>query len=338
MGIMRTPPISIWPCLVLALTCLAPHPVAAQDAAGENVEDVFFEALDLKQGGQCAFAVGRFQLCLQLDPTLHQARLHLAECYQALGEHEAALREARAYLDADFPEAELDRAKAVISASSSALGASSDGGQDAGADGGKPDGDAASDGGKTGSDSGKTGSGGGKPQPDGGATGDRPTQVRIETGFPGDTPRRFAHARIGTGLLITHFANEAQLTALGPLVDARFLLGEYVELGVTARVAMGPYPERGGTVTVPEFGGAVGVSIPLKGPRLTIGALIPIVLSGFGGDTRADGGILAEVGIHVPVKETPLVIDGVFEGGYLVSAAVGGRVGVSFQLGPRRLP
>ncbi len=330
MGIMRTPPISIWPCLVLALTCLAPHPVAAQDAAGENVEDVFFEALDLKQGGQCAFAVGRFQLCLQLDPTLHQARLHLAECYQALGEHEAALREARAYLDADFPEAELDRAKAVISASSGALGASSGGGQDTGGDRGKPDGDAA-----TGD---ATGLDGGKPRPDGGTAGKRPPRARVETGFPGDTPRRFAHARIGTGLLVTHFANEAQLTALGPLVDARFLLGEYVELGVTARVAMGPYPERGGTVTVPEFGGAVGVSIPLKGPRLTIGALIPIVLSGFGGDTRADGGILAEVGIHVPVEDTPLVIDGVFEGGYLVSAAVGGRVGVSFQLGPRRLP
>lgn len=303
--------------LAIGLICLVPLSSSAQETDDVDVEAVFFDALELKDNGQCSFAVGRFQLCIEVDPTLHQARLHMAECYQEMGEDALAIREARFYLEADFPEAEVDRAKAVIAAC-----------------GGDPD---------------MIAVGGGEPAgapPEETTPSDPGPTVRTETrpdadisrAFPGGAPRRWSHVRIGTGLLVTHFANSAKLTALGPLVDLRFMPERHIEFGITARVAMGPYRERGGTVTVPQFAGAIALSIPLRGPRLTIGALIPMVLSGLGDQTRIDGGILGEVGIHIPAGESPVVIEALFEGGYLVSPVIGGRVGLAFQLGPRRLP
>ena len=67
-----------------------------------------------------------------------------------------------------------------------------------------------------------------------------------------------------------------------------------------------------------------------------LGAMMPVVFSGYGGETRADVGVTGEIGIRVAARGTRLVIGGQFEAGYLVRPMVAGGFCVGVQIGPLR--
>ena len=81
---------------------------------GDDADSAYFRAIDLWEQGDIVGAVTGFQSVLALDPTLHQARLRLAECYHEMGMDADALRELRTYVDADLPGAEIGRAQMLI--------------------------------------------------------------------------------------------------------------------------------------------------------------------------------------------------------------------------------
>ncbi len=292
------------PTLLLTLALGAPAPAAAQgageappagdtapgeapapDPADQDARELFFEGLDLQEAGQWEPAADLFRRALQLQPELHQARLRLAECEYELGNELDALAQLELYLNADFPGAEVGRARLLVVA--------------CGAD---PDvliaGGAGDDGRR------------------------RPADVR------------WAPARLEIGAALVHFENDIALTAGGPVLAMRFLPIQYLELTAQVRGAFGPYPDHEGVVAVVDFGPGVDASVPLGPTRLLAGVVVPFLLSRYGGEVRVDAGVVAELGVRVPVGDSPLVLGVQLEGGYLVTPTVGGSLRFGFQLGP----
>lgn len=286
------------PILVcLALTGQAGAQEAAGQPAGETAGDsapppevareLFFEGLDLQQSDQWEPAAILFRRTLELQPELHQARIRLAECYYYLDRQLDALEQLELYLAADFPGAEVGRARLLVVA--------------CGAD---PD-------------------------------------VLVGSGQPADgdgarrpAPSLWAPARFEIGPQLIHFENDIGLTAGGPVVAMRFLPLRYLELGVQGRLALGPYPDQEGFVAVIDVGPGVDASIPLGPTRLVAGVVVPFLFSRYGGEVRVDAGVVAALGVRVPVGATRLVLGVQLEGGYLVTPTVGGSLRFGFQIGP----
>ena len=285
--------------LLLLAWVLTANVAWADEEVGTEAEAAFFAGLDLKQAGDCEGAVARFQLSLSRDPDLHQARLHMAECYHSLGLDPEAVAELTLYLGAEFPGRETERAQQLMVECGGDPGVAV-----AGCDGDAADG-AADAGGEQ---------GGGTVEPP------SPTSA-------------WSPVRIETGAQVTHYANRIGLVAVAPLVDVRVLPWRYLELGVRASLGFGGYEEHDGAVRVPEFGVSVAASIPVGRVRIVAGALVPLAISRFDGSHRVDAGVLGEAGIRVAIGETPLVIGAQFGGGYLVTPVIGGGIRIGFQLG-----
>lgn len=146
---------------------------------------------------------------------------------------------------------------------------------------------------------------------------------------------RWTPLRVEIGGGVAHFDNAVALTVGGPTLAARVLPWRFVEIGVRGRIGFGPYPDREGTVRVPEFHGGVSASIPLGGLRIVAGPMAALVVSQYGGEARIDLGVLGEAGVRVAMGHSRLVIGAAVIGGWLVSPVVGGEVTVGIQLGPR---
>jgi len=259
--------------------------VAPPEPETQDARALFFEGLDLQEAGQLEQAVGNYQKAILLDPSLHQVRIRLAECYYDLGRNIDALEQLKQYLEADFPSAEVGRAKLLVVA--------------CGAD---PDV--------------LLGTGGG--HDDGGRR----------------RPAQWAPVRLELGPTLVHFQNDIGLTAGGGALGVRVLPFAYMELTAQARLAMGPFPDHGGAVAVVDFGPGVDASIPLGPTRLLAGVVVPFLLSRYGGEVRVDAGVVAELGVRVPVGATRLVLGVQLEGGYLVTPTVGGSLRFGIQMGP----
>ncbi len=314
----------MWACALLCLATPAGF-ATAQEGAAASAEMVFFEGLDLKEAGNCIDAVPLFQQALALDGGLHQARLYLAECAHWTGQEELAIQELERYLQIDFAEAEHDRARALLGTCKAALEAAP----------AEPAHD------KPAAETPTTAETDEDPAPPADPPGKKdkyrsPSSGKSRAAYQAPNPAAstWGKARVGAGLALAHFANDAKLTTAGPIFSGHFLVARHVELSVRGRIGFGPYTERGGTVTLPQFGLGAAASIPLGKPRLGVGIVVPLAISKYDGETLADGGILGEVAIRVPVGDSRLVICGQFEGGYLVRAVVGGGLRVEVQLGP----
>ena len=306
--------------LLFTGVCLASSPAIGQpvEPAEQDPRELFFDALDLKDAGDWEGAIARFQLAMSGDPSMVQCLIHVAECFYELDMNEEAIVQAEIYLKSGFEMAEVNRAQDLIIRCRWELN-------------NKPDdaepGSAAHD--------------------NVSATGDVPVEAPIEQP-PGDMqppdvssevgpqPARpsavgWAPVSIETGGAVEHFANTAGLTTGGPLVAVRILPWHYLELSVRAPLGLGGYQE--GTVRVPAFGISVGGSIPFGRVRVGFGGQIPMVLSGYGGETRIDVGTAGEVGIRVALGDGRLTLGAQFGGGYLVRPFVGGSIRVGVQLG-----
>jgi len=282
--------------MLLLLVCLLTvNAASADETQGQEAEAAFFAGLDLKEAGDCEGAVARFQLSLSRDPDLHQARLHMAECYHSLGFDTEAVDELTRYLQADFPGRETERARQLLIECGGDPGALPTSAEDGGTRG---------DGGEDA----------------GGTAGPRAA-----------TP--WSPVRIETGAQLAHYANRVGLIAVGPLVDVRVLPWRFLELGVRAGLGFGAYEDHGGSVRVPEFGASAAASIPVGRVRIVAGVLVPMVVSRFDGTHRVDAGVVGEAGIRIALGETPLVIGAQVGGGYLVTPVIGGGIRVGVQLG-----
>ncbi len=89
---------------------------ATPEQLAEMAQEAYFRAIDLRDSGDTVGAITAFQEALDLDPTMHQARLHLAEAFHDLELDEEALEQLRIYVEADFPGAEIGRARLLIDA------------------------------------------------------------------------------------------------------------------------------------------------------------------------------------------------------------------------------
>ena len=87
-----------------------------------DLQDEYFSAVDLKDAGDCVGGIALFRFVLSQDPSYHQARLHLADCLHQLGRDEEALDELTLYVAADFPGAEIGKARLAGVASSASGG------------------------------------------------------------------------------------------------------------------------------------------------------------------------------------------------------------------------
>jgi len=104
----------LWGC-ILVLHLATPSISQAQGAPYQrDAQAACFEGVDLQQAGDHEGAIARFLLALSYDPALHQAHLLLAESYLELGMQEEARSELTRYLGADFPEADVDRARELM--------------------------------------------------------------------------------------------------------------------------------------------------------------------------------------------------------------------------------
>jgi len=329
--------------LVLTASILLAHAAAvAQETPEPDGQALFFEGLDLRDAGDWEGAIARFQLAISQDPSLHQARLHLAECFFELGMYDEAIREAQRYLDADFEMAETRRARDLIGlcrfeASQAPVETVAE----------------------------TTTSQPAEPLPEELAlveeepvpveeepvpveeepvlaeeepvpVEEEPTRIEVALPVPRARDTGWAAVTVETGAAVGHFANSAGLTTVGPLLAGRFLPLRYLELTVQGRLGFGPYTEQGGTVRVPDLGVGAAASIPIRKVRIVAGAVIPLVFSGYGGETHADAGVLGIVGVRVCETGSRLVIGGQVEAGYLVSPYVGGSFRIGFQIGPLR--
>ena len=299
----------VWVLWLIALLACCSQAAAQQTVDELDGKALFFEGLDMREAGDCEGAIGRFQLAFTRDPTLHQARLHVAECFQELGLLEDAVREARVYLDAGFEMAEVERACALIVAC---------GGEPCEPVADDPDMDPAD------------------PVDGGGDVGlgdpIAPVVTTVDP-VPPAQPASWTLALLEVGASANHHANSASLTTVGPLVAAQLMPWRHLQ--VTLRVRVGFSSWRGDGVQVPDVGVGLAGSIPIGRARLAPGVIVPVVFSGFGGSTRADAGILGQVAVRVPVGDSRLVVGGQVDGGYLVSPVVGGSVRIGVQLGPR---
>jgi len=284
--------------MLLLLTWVLTANVAwAGGEQGREAEAAFFAGLDLKEAGDCEGAVARFQLSLSRDESLHQARLHLAECYHHLGLDAEAVDELNAYLQSDFPGRETDRARQLLIEC-----------------GGEPVAVLADDVEVVAEEI---------PGDDSGGAAIDPRAPEADWGV----------VRVETGARLAHYANRIGLVVAGPLVDVRVLPWRYLELGVRAAFGFGGYEGHEGAVRVPEFGVGVSASIPAGRVRIVAGAVVPLVVSRYDGAHRVDAGLFGEAGIRVAVGETPLVLGLQVGGGHLVTPVIGGGIRIGVQLG-----
>jgi hypothetical protein len=275
--------------LLISSTAAAQHSVDDLDAKG-----LFFEGLDMREAGDCEGAIGRFQLALARDPALHQARLHVAECFHELGMNADAIREAQSYLDAGFEMAEVGRACALIVAAGGEACA-------------EPDNGAA-----------EVVETGATPEPP-------PPSVPPATGW--------TVGLLEAGVAATHYANSAGLTAVGPLVGVQISPLRPLQFSVRARLGFATYIDE--PVQVPDLGVGVAGVIPIGQARLALGVVVPMVFSGFDEQTRVDVGILGAAALRVLLGTSRLVVGAGIEGGYLVTATLGGSIRLGVLLGPR---
>ncbi len=145
----------------------------------------------------------------------------------------------------------------------------------------------------------------------------------------------WSRLRVEIGGGVGTFDNAVGLTVGGPSLGLRVLPWRYLELAVRGRLGLGPYPDREGTVRVPEVHAGLAASIPLGRARIVAGPLAAWVVSQYSGETRVDGGILGELGVRLSPPRTRLVIGVSFLGGWLVAPTVGGEVTLGLQLGRR---
>ncbi len=298
--------------LLLLLALAVPAGAQGPDNPVQEAEAAFFAGLDLREAGDCEGAIARFQLALASDPGLHQARFYMAECYHQLGMDDEAVAELTRYLAADFPGAEVEKARALMSTCGGDPDAVA---RDDGADGDDRTADGDAGGTVTGDDDG-AGGGGVDPLPTG----------------PG-----WARLRLEAGVQLAQFANRIDLVTGGPVVELRYRPIGILEVGVRGAFGMGGYPDQDGLVQVPSFGVGIWAGIPLgasHGSLLTAGAVVPLLISRYGGEARVDPGVLGELGLRVAIRGTRLVIGGQLEGGYVVTPTIGGSIRVGIQLGP----
>ena len=150
------------------------------------------------------------------------------------------------------------------------------------------------------------------------------------------TAAEWSAIRVELGGGVTTFDNSVGLTVGGPALGVRILPWRFVEIAVRGRLGLGPYPQRSGVVQVPEFHGGVAVSIPVGRVRIVAGPLAGVLVSAYGEHTRADVGVLGEVGLRVSPPGSRLVIGASFLGGWLVRPTLGGELSIGLQLGPGR--
>jgi len=312
--------------IILSLLLALALPAAGQPEEPADPQSLFFAGMDLKEAGDCEGAVSRFQLAIQLDPTLHQARLYLAECYYLLGMKEQAVGELKQYLAADVPAKRVDQAHQLLTACGAdpvkiekeiAAEKAAAGGTDGGTDGGT--GYVPSTGGTD--STGDTG--------DTGSTGNTGTTVK-----PGG-PVHWTPVTVELGPVVQHVGNDVKLVAVGPVIGGRFLVWRYLELLAQFQIAFGPYPGEEGTIRLPVWGLGAAASIPAGPVRIVAGAEVPIALSRKGDEeVGVNTGILGVIGARGAVKDTRLVLGGQFEVGYLVRPLVAGSFRVGIQIGP----
>lgn len=304
-----------WSLVPLVLVLAGPAAAGIDDP--QDPESLFFAGLDLKEAGDCEGAVSRFQLALQLDDTLHQARLYVAECYYLLGMKQPALDELRLYLAADVEAKRTDQAHELVRAcggdpvlmekeiAAEKAAAAADAGS---GDSGSPD-------------TGYVPSTG-----DGGATGPAVKPAG---------PARWAPLTLEIGPLVEHYGNDIQLVAAGPVIGGRFLVWRYLELLAQWHVGFGPYPGEAGTIHLPAWAFGAAASIPAGPVRIVAGAEVPLAISRKGDEEAGvNTGILGVFGVRGVVPDTRLVFGGQFEGGYLVRPTIAGSLRVGLLIGP----
>ena len=313
--------------VLLAFTWVAIlAPAASAQEAGVDEADpttLFFEGLDMVEAGDCTGAIARFEMAVARDPELHQARLYTAECFETLGLHDRALEEAEAYLSAQFPGAQVDRARGLVDRLRERRSTGTES---------EPESEPVCR--TTESESEpmcrttetETGT---ETEPMGG------TAV-VESSIPsGDGAGRgvWAGVRIEGGASMLHVANAVPLTAGGPLVELRVLPWRYLEIGARAGVAFGAYPGEEGAILVPELALSAGASIPVGRMRIVAGVSVPLVLSRYGGSAGVVAGVRGEGGVRFAPPGSRLVLGAQIEGGYLARPTVGGSIRVGVQLG-----
>ncbi len=303
--------------LAFAIVCaasLAPAAYAQEDpSSGQDPTSLFFEGLDLVEGGDCAGAIARFQMAIEKDPDLHQARLYSAECYEDLGFHRQALDEAEAYLGAQFPGAQVDRARdlaerlrSLVEESGSATATATETATETATD----------------------------------IVSETVTESVLEAesvvakGNP-PRPRLWAIVRLEGGASVAHVANEVPLTAGGPLVAVRVLPWQYLEIGARVGVAFAGYPGESGTILVPELAPVVSASIPVGRVRIVAGISVPLVLSRYGGASGVVAGVRGEAGLRFVPPGSRLVLGAQVEGGVVARPAIGGSIRFGVMIGRR---
>jgi hypothetical protein len=298
--------------LLIAGVCLAATPVAAQlvEPSAQDPRALFFEGLDLKEIGDYEGAIARFQLALSGDASLAQAMLHVGECFFELAMYEEAIAESERYLEAGFEMAEVNRATELIIRCRWALNNQPEGGDEPV----EP-----------------TDEGAGEVAPVDDGTVDATDTTVVD---PPAQPAGWSVIALETGAVVEHFANTAGLTTVGPLIGVRVLPLRHLEVTARAQLGLGGFGE--GTVRVPGFGVGVGGSVPIGRVRISFGGQLPMVLSGYGGESRIDVGIGGEFGVRVAVGDGRLVLGAQLGGGYLVRPFFGGGVRVGVQLGELR--
>jgi hypothetical protein len=275
------------------------QPQSAESPPEEQAQAVFFEGLDLQEQGSFADAAARFELAVQLDPNLHQARLYLAESYYMLGRKDEAVPQIMAYLESDFPTKQIDRSRELLVA--------------CGVD-------------ELTADEAAAAAAATPPVPD-----TTTTAVTTTT-----TSKRgpWTLATIEVGPQVTYHANEIDLVALGPVIAGRFLIQRYIELSFQFQMGFGRYPDHDGVIWVPNLAPGAAVSLPFGYNRLSFGAMIPVVYSRRGDEAGFNAGIAGTVSFRGAIPGSRLVFGGQFEAGHVVRPMIGGSLRVGIQLGP----
>jgi len=261
-----------------------------------DLQDDYFSAVDLKDSGDSVGAIALFRFVLSQDPSYHQARLHLADCLHQLGRDDEALDELTLYVAADFPGAEIGKARLLIAAC-----------------GGDPDEIA--------------------PQREDDGS-DLPAVIPA-----GTTPAagfQWSLLTIDLGCHTEHVGGDRGTALAGPLVAARFLPWRYIELVVRATLGFDLFRDRERSAVAAGAGLGALASLPLGSGRVTIGVVARISGNPLPDESGVSGGAVGEVGMHLGVPDSRVVLSVSMEGGYLGFPVVGGGFRVGIQVGPRR--
>ncbi len=273
--------------LVTAVLVLAP-PTAAHCA---DADSAYFRAIDLWEQGDIVGAVTGFQAVLALDPTLHQARLRLAECYHEMGMDADALRELKTYVEADIPGAEMGRAQMLILAC-----------------GGDP----------------------GELLPE-----DAAVQADTEPVAGVAPASAWTAMNLDLGLHLGRFTGHPGLTAVGPMLEVRWLPWRYLALGARCWLGIGSAPATEGPDQLVTPGLTAAATFPLGTARLDIGAVLPLLWNAGSGSTAPVIGILATAHARMPIPGSRLLLAIHVEAGQLGTPTVGGGIGLGLQIGKR---